>query len=109
MTRRDRIAMVGLLVGLGLALTAAASAGTLAERVFDTTLANGLRVLIVEEPKAPVVTITTPKDGTTTNSNSIQVLGKIDDVKDVMEWATDGYGFVVNAKTGENYGDATTD
>ena len=57
MTRRDRIAMVGLLVGLGLALTAAASAGTLAERVFDTTLANGLRVLIVEEPKAPVVTI----------------------------------------------------
>jgi zinc protease len=34
-----------------------ASAGTLAERVFETTLANGLKVLIVEEPKAPVVTI----------------------------------------------------
>jgi zinc protease len=49
--------MVGLVVGLCFGLTATASAGTLAERVFDTTLANGLRVLIVEEPKAPVVTI----------------------------------------------------
>ena len=57
MTRRDRIATVGLVVGLCFGLTAAASAGTLAERVFDITLANGLRVLIVEEPKAPVVTI----------------------------------------------------
>ena len=47
MTRRDRIAMVGLVVGLCFGLTAAASASTLAERVFDTTLANGLRVLIV--------------------------------------------------------------
>ena len=57
MTRRDRIAMVGFVVGLCFGLTSAASAGTLAERVFDTTLANGLTVLIVEEPKAPVVTI----------------------------------------------------
>ena len=57
MTRRDRIATVGLVVGLCLGLTAAASAGTLAERVFDTTLANGLRVLLAEEPKAPVVSI----------------------------------------------------
>jgi zinc protease len=57
MTRRDRIATVGLVLGLCLGLTAAASAGTLAERVFDTTLANGLRVLLAEEPKAPVVSI----------------------------------------------------
>jgi zinc protease len=49
--------MVGLVVGLYFGLTAAASAGTLAERVFDTTLANGLRVLLAEEPKAPVVSI----------------------------------------------------
>ncbi len=40
-----------------LALSATASAGTLAERVFDTTLANGLKVLIVEEPTSPVVTV----------------------------------------------------
>jgi zinc protease len=49
--------MVGFVVGLCFGLTSAASACTLAERVFDTTLANGLTVLIVEEPKAPVVTI----------------------------------------------------
>ena len=46
-----------LAVGLSFSAVGAASAGTLAERVFDTTLANGLKVLIVEEPKAPVVTI----------------------------------------------------
>ena len=34
-----------------------ASAAALADRVFETTLANGLKVLLVEEPKAPVVTI----------------------------------------------------
>ena len=32
-------------------------AGTLAERVSEATLANGLKVLILEEPKAPVVTV----------------------------------------------------
>jgi zinc protease len=57
MTRGDRIRVVGLVLGLWLGMTAAAWAGTLAERVVDTTLANGLRVLLVEEPKAPVVTI----------------------------------------------------
>ncbi|HSB81132.1 MAG TPA: pitrilysin family protein [Candidatus Methylomirabilis sp.] len=34
-----------------------ASAATLADRVFEATLANGLKVLLVEEPKAPVVSI----------------------------------------------------
>jgi zinc protease len=34
-----------------------ALAGTIADRVSETTLANGLKVLIVEEPKAPVVTV----------------------------------------------------
>ncbi len=37
--------------------TAPAAAADLADRVFETTLANGLKVLLVEEPKAPVVTI----------------------------------------------------
>ncbi len=46
-----------LALGLSLGLAASASAGTFAERVFDTTLANGLKVLIVEEPKSPVVTV----------------------------------------------------
>jgi zinc protease len=40
-----------------LALAASASAATLGQRVFETTLANGLKVLILEEPKAPVVTV----------------------------------------------------
>jgi zinc protease len=40
-----------------LALSTSASAASLSERVFETTLANGLKVLIVEEPKAPVVTV----------------------------------------------------
>ena len=39
-----------------LLLVAQASAGTL-ERVFETTLENGLKVLLLEEPKAPVVTV----------------------------------------------------
>ena len=34
-----------------------ALAANLADRVVETTLANGLKVLLVEEPKAPVVTI----------------------------------------------------
>jgi zinc protease len=46
-----------LALGLFLGLTVSASAGTVAERVFETTLTNGLKVLIVEEPKAPVVTV----------------------------------------------------
>jgi zinc protease len=36
---------------------ASASAASLADRVFETTLSNGLKVLLVEEPKSPVVTI----------------------------------------------------
>jgi zinc protease len=35
----------------------AASAAALADRVLEATLANGLKILLVEEPKAPVVTI----------------------------------------------------
>jgi zinc protease len=42
---------------LSLGLATPAAAGTLADRVFETTLANGLKVLIVEEPKAPVATV----------------------------------------------------
>jgi zinc protease len=38
-------------------LTPPAQGGTLADRVFETTLTNGLKVLIVEEQKAPVVTV----------------------------------------------------
>jgi zinc protease len=47
--------LLALALSLGLAVSAAA--GTLADRVFETTLGNGLKVLIVEEPKAPVVTV----------------------------------------------------
>jgi zinc protease len=46
-----------LVLWLCLWSAASASAATLTERVFETTLANGLKVLIVEEPKAPVVTV----------------------------------------------------
>ena len=42
---------------LSLMLGPPAWAGTLAERVSETTLANGLKVLILEDPKAPVVTV----------------------------------------------------
>lgn len=52
-----RVRAGALTIGLFLGLTASASAGTLAERVFENTLGNGLKVLIVEEPKAPVVTV----------------------------------------------------
>jgi len=39
------------------ALSAQAWAASLTDRVFETVLPNGLKVLLVEEPKAPVVTI----------------------------------------------------
>ena len=42
---------------LCLGLAAPATAGTLANRVFETRLANGLKVLMVEESKAPVVSV----------------------------------------------------
>ncbi len=38
-------------------LSTQAWGASLAERVFETVLGNGLKVLLVEEPKAPVVTI----------------------------------------------------
>jgi len=38
-------------------LSAQAWGASLADRVFETVLGNGLKVLLVEEPKAPVVTI----------------------------------------------------
>ncbi|HYL81524.1 MAG TPA: pitrilysin family protein [Candidatus Acidoferrum sp.] len=51
--RRAAVLAIALyLHGAGLA-----SAATLADRVFDATLANGLKVLLVEEPKTPVVTL----------------------------------------------------
>jgi zinc protease len=46
--------MAGL---LALGLASAATAGSLADRVFETSLENGLKVLILEEAKAPVVTV----------------------------------------------------
>ncbi len=46
-----------LVFGLLLGLATTVSAGTLAERVFEATLRNGLKVLLVEEPKTPVVTV----------------------------------------------------
>ena len=46
-----------VVICLFLSLAVSASAASLAERVFETTLDNGLTVLLVEEPKAPVVTI----------------------------------------------------
>jgi len=48
---------IALAIGLFLLLGGMASAAGLADRVFETTLANGLKVLLVEEPKAPVVTV----------------------------------------------------
>lgn len=46
-----------LAIGVFLLLGGMASAAGLADRVFEATLANGLKVLVVEEPKAPVVSI----------------------------------------------------
>ncbi len=43
--------------GVVLWLAASAAAAGLVDRVFETTLSNGLKVLLVEEPKAPVVTV----------------------------------------------------
>ncbi len=51
-----RVAVL-LALALLLGLAASARAGTLTDRVFETTLGNGLKVLILEEPKAPVVTV----------------------------------------------------
>jgi zinc protease len=48
---------VVLAVGVSLGLATSAWAGTMAERVFETILGNGLKVLLVEEPKTPVVTV----------------------------------------------------
>lgn len=55
---RSRLLRVGagiLLVWLALAIPAAA--GTIWDRVVETTLPNGLKVLLVEEPKSPVVSV----------------------------------------------------
>lgn len=49
------LTVLGAALGLGLA--SAAAAGSLADRVSETTLANGLKLLILEEAKAPVVTV----------------------------------------------------
>ena len=46
-----------LMIGLSFALATAAAAAAFGERVSETILANGLKVLLVEEPKAPVVTV----------------------------------------------------
>ena len=42
---------------LCLGLTTPAAAGTIWDRVTETILPNGLKVLLIEEPKAPVVTV----------------------------------------------------
>jgi zinc protease len=52
--RTIALAMGGL---FWFALSAQAWAASLTDRVFETVLPNGLKVLLVEEPKAPVVTI----------------------------------------------------
>lgn len=58
-TRHLRPAFLGaiLVLALSVCLATPALAASLADRVFETTLGNGLKVLLVEEPKAPVVTI----------------------------------------------------
>ena len=55
--RSRRWAGSAAILVLGLALATPALAGTLAERVSETALSNGLKVLILEDPKAPVVTV----------------------------------------------------
>ena len=47
---------IGVLA-LCLGSAAPAAAGTIWDRVTETVLPNGLKVLLVEEPKAPVVTV----------------------------------------------------
>lgn len=56
-TGRYRLRALLAAAVLCLSLGPAAAAGTLAERVVETSLANGLTVLIVEEPKAPVASV----------------------------------------------------
>ena len=51
------LGFIWLAFGLPVWAANSALAGTMADRVFETTLANGLKVLIVEAPKAPVVTV----------------------------------------------------
>jgi zinc protease len=51
------VRMSGLAVGLLLGLATTGAAGTLGDRVFETVLANGLKVLLIEEPKVPVASI----------------------------------------------------
>ncbi|HSC72093.1 MAG TPA: insulinase family protein, partial [Candidatus Methylomirabilis sp.] len=46
-----------LAIVLALAAGRPAAAAGLIDRVAETTLSNGLKVLLVEEPKAPVVSI----------------------------------------------------
>jgi zinc protease len=46
-----------LTLGFLLGAATAGIAGTLADRVVETTLENGLKVLLVEEPKSPVVSV----------------------------------------------------
>lgn len=52
-----RLLVWGAVLPLCLGLVSVAAAGALADRVFETTLGNGLKVLILEEPKAPVGTV----------------------------------------------------
>ncbi len=52
-----RTIALGLGVLFWFALSAQAWAASLTDRVLETVLPNGLKVLLVEEPKAPVVTI----------------------------------------------------
>ena len=54
--RRAAERSVALLLAV-LVLAAPAAAGTIWDRVSETTLANGLKVLLVEEPKSPVVSV----------------------------------------------------
>ena len=54
-SRRFPVWMGVLVLCVGLA--APAAAGTIWDRVTETILPNGLKVLLIEEPKAPVVTV----------------------------------------------------
>ncbi len=56
-SRRSRHWATLLAVGLSLWLAVSVWAASLADRVFESTLPNGLRILLAEEHKAPVVTI----------------------------------------------------
>jgi len=58
---RCLVTLVWILTALGavFGVAVAAQAGTFADRVQETVLPNGLKVLLIEEPKAPVVAIRT--------------------------------------------------